>query len=242
MVFPRSPREKFLVERYRLATYTEAAKDKLKDVPKADWTFAGFGLTQKVENFSELTSLRGELEGIASDAMEGNVKLDGEFTAASLKTSLAKAPPVVHLASHFVFKPGTESDSFLLLGDSTKLSRKQIKDGGYKFTDVDLVTLSACDTAVGGGKDENGREVEGFGALAQKQGAKGLIATLWPVADQSTGQFMRLLYGLRQKNPGMTKAEAMQSAQLAFIEGRVGLALAEVSRGVRAWEAPRRRR
>lgn len=223
--------EKFLVERYRLATYTEAAKDKLKDDPQAQWKFAGFGLTQKIENFSELKSVRKELEGIAADAMEGDVKFDDDFTGVSFKAALAKAPPVIHLSSHFVFKPGSEADSFLLLGDGNKLSLKQIKDGGYKFTNVDLVTLSACETAVGGGKGENGREVEGFGALAQKQGAKGVVATLWPVNDQSTGEFMRLFYGFRQKNPGMTKAEAMQKAQLAFIEGRVGEALADVSRG-----------
>ena len=96
---------------------------------------------------------------------------------------------------------------------------------------LDLLTLSACETAVGGGKDANGREVEGFGAMAQNQGAKGVIATLWPVADESTGQFIQLFYGFRQKNPGMTKAEAMQKAQAAFIDGKVGPALAEVSRG-----------
>ena len=106
-----------------------------------------------------------------------------------------------------------------------------MKDG-YEFINLDLLTLSACETAVGGGKDANGREVEGFGAMAQNQGAKGVIATLWPVADESTGQFMQLFYGFRQKAPGMTKAEAMQKAQAAFIEGKVGPALAEVSRGL----------
>ncbi len=129
------------------------------------------------------------------------------------------------------FKPGDETDSFLLLGDGKKLSLKEIKDG-YEFVNLDLLTLSACETAVGGGKDANGREVEGFGALAQNQGAKGVIATLWPVADESTGQFMQLFYGLRQKNPGITKAEAMQRAQAAFIERRVAPALDEVSRGL----------
>ncbi len=96
-----------------------------------------------------------------------------------------------------------------------------------------MKTLSACETAVGGGKDANGREVEGFGALAQNQGARGVIATLWPVADQSTGQFMQLFYGYRQNTPGMTKAEAMQKAQQAFIEGKVGPALVEISRGAK---------
>lgn len=224
--------EKYLIERYRLATYTEAARDKLKDAPQPQWKFAGFGLTRKVGDFSELTAVRGELEGITA-AMEGSVRLDDEFTSAALKSSLAKPPPVVHLASHFVFAPGTQADSFLLLGDGSKLSLKQIKDGGYRFSNVDLVTLSACETAVGGGKDQNGREVEGFGALAQKQGAKGVIATLWPVADDSTGKFMQIFYGLRRQTPGMTKAEAMQQAQRAFIDGRVDPVLEQASRGAR---------
>jgi CHAT domain-containing protein len=42
---------------------------------------------------------------------------------------------------------------------------------------------------------------------------------------------MQLFYGYRQNNPGMTKAQAMQMAQNAFIEGRVGPALSDVSRG-----------
>ena len=222
--------ERFLAQRYQLALYTSAAKDKLKDKPQAEWTLAGYGLTQKVDDFAALPSVKGELDGILL-GMKGKVSFDQAFTAASFKTGLEGEPPVVHLASHFVFKPGNETDSFLLLGDGKKLSLKQIKDG-YEFVNLDLLTLSACETAVGGGKDANGREVEGFGALAQNQGAKGVIATLWPVADESTGQFMQLFYGFRQKNPGITKAEAMQMAQVAFIERRVAPALAEVSRGL----------
>ena len=222
--------EQFLAQRYRLAMLTEAAKDKLKDKPQAEWMLAGYGLTQKVDDFAALPSVKGELDGILL-GMKGKVSFDQAFTAASFKTGLENEPPVVHLASHFVFRPGNENDSLLLLGDGKKLSLKEIKDG-YEFVNLDLLTLSACETAVGGGKDANGREVEGFGALAQKQGAKGVIATLWPVADESTGQFMQLFYGLRQKNPGITKAEAMQKAQAAFIERRVAPALAEVSRGL----------
>jgi CHAT domain-containing protein/Flp pilus assembly protein TadD len=223
--------EKFLAQRFRLAIYTEAAKAKLENPPKAQWRFAGFGLTERRENFDALPSVRGELEGMVAPGFAGDIKFNQDFTAASFKAGLAKRPPVVHIASHFVFKSGTEADSYLLLGDGSKLSLQAIKEGNFRFIDVDLVTLSACETAVGGGKDANGREVEGFGALAQNQGAKGVIATLWPVADQSTGQFMQLFYGYRQQNPGMTKAQAMQMAQNAFIEGKVQTSLEQVRRG-----------
>src|SRR5207302_7796717 len=36
---------------------------------------------------------------------------------------------------------------------------------------------------LGGGADANGREVEGLGALAQSRGARAVMATLWPVAE-----------------------------------------------------------
>lgn len=41
---------------------------------------------------------------------------------------------------------------------------------------------------------------------------------------------MQLFYGYRQQNPGMTKAQAMQMAQNAFIEGKVQTSLAQVRR------------
>ncbi len=68
---------------------------------------------------------------------------------------------------------------------------------------MDLLTLSACDTATGSSAD--GREVDGLGMIAQKQGAKAVIATLWAVADESTGRLMAEFYRLRQAGSGMPK-------------------------------------
>ena len=84
------------------------------------------------------------------------------------------------------------------------------------FNSVDLLTLSACETAMGGATAD-GREIEGFGWLAQRQGAKSVLATLWSVADDSTGEFMSELYRLRQQEH-INKAAALQRAQIGFIE------------------------
>jgi CHAT domain-containing protein len=213
----------YLVETYGLALFTEAAKDKLKDTPQSTWRLAGLGLTRQVEGFTALPAVRKELEGIVrvggNGVLPGEVHFDQEFTAARLRDALDLAYPVLHVASHFVFEPGTESNSFLLLGDGNRLSLLQMKENHFDFRNVDLITLSACDTAVGGGKDANGQEIEGFGALAQKQGARGVIATLWPVADESTGLLMQNFYRLRESGR-LTKAEALRQAQLAMIAGR----------------------
>jgi CHAT domain-containing protein len=47
------------------------------------------------------------------------------------------------------------------------------------------------------------------------------MATLWRIADESTGVFMSRFYTLLQQE-GMTKAEALRQAQVEFIEGKTG--------------------
>jgi len=79
------------------------------------------------------------------------------------------------------------------------------------------LTLSACNTAVGSEKS-NGVEVEGFGAVAQNQGAKAVIATLWAVADPSTRDFMVQFYSLYHSNKSLNKAEALRQSQLSLLQ------------------------
>ncbi len=212
--------EQYLVEQYATVLYTEAAKPNLKDRPVAQWTLAGLGLSDKIEGFSALPSVESELEGIIrhGDAdkdgvLDGIIRLNQAFNADAFLDTLDEGRPVLHIASHFVFKPGTDRASYLLLGDGAKLSLAQIREE-YDFTGLDLLTLSACNTAMGANAD--GREVEGFGALAQRQGAKGVLATLWSVDDDSTGLFMRRLYE-RRATRSLGKAEALRQAQLEFI-------------------------
>ena len=218
----------YLAERYPLAMYTEAAKDNLRTRPELQWKAAGLGITRKIGEFSPLPSVRQELEGIivgswkTGGALPGDIYLDEAFTQKRLHDVLDRAYPVLHIASHFVFIPGTEAQSFLLLGDGKQLSLAELRTGGWEFGSVDMMTLSACETALGGGHDENGREIEGFGALVQRQGAKGVLATLWPVADQSTAILMQSLYRLRQQK-GLTKADALREAQLTLIAGKHSL-------------------
>jgi CHAT domain-containing protein len=59
-----------------------------------------------------------------------------------------------------------------------------------------------------------------------------VVATLWEVDDASVGLLMATFYRLWVTTPGITKAEALQQAQLALLHG--GGDAAEVSevRGV----------
>jgi CHAT domain-containing protein len=91
------------------------------------------------------------------------------------------------------------------------------------FAGVDLLTLSACNTAMEV-RSAGGKEVEGFGALAQRLGARSVLASLWPVADASTPVLMREFYRLRRTNPKMSKASGLRQAQLELLTGKVAAA------------------
>ena len=105
--------------------------------------------------FTPLPAVADELRGIINDdraetssgILHGHVLLDEAFTEPALKAELLRRPRVVHIASHFQFRPGDEADSFLLLGDGHRLSVADLKNDWNLFDGVDLLTLSACNTA-----------------------------------------------------------------------------------------------
>jgi CHAT domain-containing protein len=169
-------------------------------------------------------------EGSKSGVRPGTIKLDEAFTQEAMLAELRNRNPVVHIASHFQFQPGNETRSALLLGDGKFLSLAQIKSLPNVFGGVELLTLSACNTATGG-SGTNGKEVEGFGVLAQRQGAKAVVASLWPVADRSTKELMQNFYRLRETTSNTTKTEALRQAQLRLLrgEGSTEIATAKVT-------------
>ena len=95
---------------------------------------------------------------------------------------------------------------------------------------VDLVVLSACQTALG--KAESGEGVIGLVRGFQMAGAKRVIASLWQVDDEATRLLMQHLYDgmLREEDP-LSPAEALREAALK-VRGSTG------SRG-QSFAAPR---
>jgi CHAT domain-containing protein len=87
------------------------------------------------------------------------------------------------------------------------------------FDGVELLTLSACETALS--SDADGRDFEGFAALAQRAGVGAVMASLWAVSDDSTAKLMGRFYENRGASPKMSKSEALRQAQLAMIRGEL---------------------
>jgi CHAT domain-containing protein len=182
-------------------------------------------VTKGAPGLAALTGVAAELDRIvkAGDAdpygvLPGFIALDEAFSAARLQTALVEGFPGIHIATHFVFRPGPVEDSYLLLGNGVRLTLAELRSPRYPLQGVALLVLSACETAVGQ-PGANGREFESFGVLAQRQGARAVLATLWPVSDLSTAAFMARLYREHQQADRGQRdtAAALRHAQLSFV-------------------------
>ncbi|HJV88893.1 MAG TPA: CHAT domain-containing protein [Holophagaceae bacterium] len=207
----------WLVERYPLAVVARGAFAATAEAPGGKPAAAAFGVSQAHGAFSALAAVPAELQGVLAGLQAvgtpGKSYLDAAFTPDRLKE--LEGVSVVHVASHFQFRPGTHEASALLVGDGSLLSLKALRDEGVRFDGVRLLSLSACQTALGGGRDDQGVEVEGLGALALDLGAQSVAATLWKVADASTADLMQDFY--RRWGGGTPRAEALRAAQLRLI-------------------------
>ncbi|HVQ36351.1 MAG TPA: CHAT domain-containing protein, partial [Pyrinomonadaceae bacterium] len=235
----------YMVEKYRNTLFTPASQSRLERPPSALWRGLGLGVSKSAV---PLPFVVDELHGIIRDdsdkasadgVLAGRIMLDDTFTKDAMKAALrqSKGFSLVHIASHFVFKPGNETDSYLLLGGSAtdkdedkQLTLAEIKRAPNLFRGVELLTLSACNTGVGNGTEGAGAEVENFGVLAQLKGARAVIATLWRVNDKSTMRLMRTFYQLHSDRPSAPKAEALRQSQLSLLRGPTVTAAQEPSR------------
>jgi CHAT domain-containing protein len=219
--------KRYLIERYACEEFTVEKRNPAAGVGSADTEALGLGVTKPHPGFEALPNVALELGSLIHDPdnpnsgglLDGVTMLDDKFTRASMVAALESGRyRTVHIASHFDFQPGDDSKSFLLLGDGDKFSLADMKAMPGLFKNVDMLTLSACDTAVGSTASD-GREIDGCAIIAQRDGANTVVASLWPIADASTSQLMRLFYALHRDHPELSKSEALREAQLALLHG-----------------------
>ncbi|BAZ30405.1 hypothetical protein NIES4074_28650 [Cylindrospermum sp. NIES-4074] len=211
--------KQFLIEKYSVAL--------LPSFSLTDTTYIGLKdaqvLAMGAEKFtpeqeqSELHAVPLEIPAIINKLKRGKYFLNQDFTLANLKAQRATTPyKVIHLATHADFSSQAsagQNKSYIQLYDS-KLQLNQIDQLGWKNPPVELLVLSACKSAVGDEQAELG-----FAGLAVKSGVKSAIASLWYVSDPATLGLMTELYS--NLTTARIKAEALQQAQLAMLQGKV---------------------
>ena len=121
----------------------------------------------------------------------------------------------LHLACHGTFDAGQPLNSALYLAGGDRLTLRDLLDGNLDLSSQRLAVLSACQTGI----TEFGQvpdEVIGLPAGFIQAGVPGVVATLWPVNDQSTAvlvaEFYRLLLA-GQRDPATALEQARRSVR-----------------------------
>jgi CHAT domain-containing protein len=158
-----------------------------------------------------------ELANLRDSATSGGVFIASGFDATReqlLSTDLTQYA-ILHFATHGLLDPKRPENSGLVL--STVNRDGQAQNGFVGLQDiyglrapVDLVVLSACQTALG--KDVRGEGLLGLTRGFMYAGASSVVASLWKVDDEATGELMRQFYTNMLQN-GLTPAAALRAAQ-----------------------------
>ena len=171
------------------------------------------GLSDPVQDFSALPYVTQELQHI-QQLFGGRMLLNKHFTQPKMERALDVPVSIVHLASHAQFT-GNANDSFLLTHNG-RLSMDQLGEvlevTRFRDQPLELLVLSACQTAVG-----DDRAAMGLAGIGLKAGARSAVGSLWFISDQGTSELMGDFY-TNLKDPTLTKAQALQQAQLAMLD------------------------
>lgn len=212
--------KKWLAQRFRTNNITALSLTELNTQPLPQIKVLAGATTQRHVVQLESTSLPfkaleyagAEIKNLATMMPGTKTLLDNDFNRKAM-ISYLNVYPIIHMATHAKFVNGKPEDSFILMGDGGLITLPDIKK--LYLPNVDLVVLSACETAVGN-QIGKGEEILGFGYQIQRTGARAAIASLWSVSDGGTQALMNGFYAFLSQGK-TTKAEALRQAQVAMI-------------------------
>jgi CHAT domain-containing protein len=173
-----------------------------------------------------LPGARAEVESLAAIYTGAQILVGNQATEERAK-QLAGTATLLHFACHAVLDERVPLDSALAL--TIPESRRPGQENGLLqawevfdqlHLDADLVTLSACQSALG--KELGGEGLMGLTRAFQYAGARTVLASLWNVSDASTAELMKRFYTYLRA--GQAKTDALRAAQLDLLHGSIRLA------------------
>jgi CHAT domain-containing protein len=209
--------ERFLIQDMAVAMVPGLSLVEPKAIERGNVRLLLNGVSKSVQGFAPLDFVAGELRSV-NQTYAGETLLDEKFTMSELKRKLSDEQfSIVHIASHGQFNRDVRKtfvltyDNKLTLDDLERL----IRPSQYRGRPVELLVLSACQTAAG-----DDRAALGLAGVAIKAGARSALASLWFVNDQSTSAAITEFYDQLRKSPSISKAHALQAAQIKLLADR----------------------
>lgn len=208
---------RYLIEQYPIAIVPSLTLTDPRPIQRGQLRALAVGLSEAVAGFPALDYVEAEIDALG-EVFPSQKLLNVQFEVDRFQEEIEKRPfGIVHIASHAEISEDA-SESFLLAYDGMfSMDRLAEMVGTTRFRQeqpLELLTLSACETAAG-----NQRAGLGLAGIALRAGARSALATLWSVNDQSSAQLIIEFYHQLGK-PEVSRAEALRRAQLKLLGQR----------------------
>jgi CHAT domain-containing protein len=165
-------------------------------------------------NLTPLPEVAEEVADVKANTTAAVELLNEQFTSDRFRQQIDSTDfPVIHITTHGQFS--SDPQQTVILAWDRAINVRELNGllqnrAQSKSTSLELLVLSACQTAKG-----DKRSALGIAGVAAQAGARSTIATLWLVDATSNAQLMGEFYsGLKN---GLDKAEALRQAQLTLL-------------------------
>jgi CHAT domain-containing protein len=204
----------FLIEKYALAVTPGLMLTDPRPINRMNVRLLSAGLSESVQGFPALPNVEKELSAIRT-IYGGTLLLNDQFQVVRMEQELKDQPfTILHIASHGTVQRDVR-DSYILAFDA-KITMSRLSElvglFEHRNSPLELLTLSACETAAG-----DDRAALGLAGIAIKAGARSALATLWFIDDAASSDLVAEFYRQLQ-HPALSKAAALQRAQLAVLK------------------------
>ena len=210
---------RFLVEDYVVSYLPAAAALAMSRQPQP----SSERLIALAPSVSNLRFTSGEARAVAAAFGRHGTALVGPDATETWFKKAAGDYDVIHFATHGFFNKGNPLFSGVeLQPDAQNDGRLEVYEILSLHLRAQLVTLSACETALGSGYFTEIPAGDEFVSLTRaflSAGASNVIATLWEVNDSSTAQLMRTLYSQMSDQPA---SRSLAIAQRLMLHGDTG--------------------
>ena len=219
--------QQYLIEKYAIATTPSLTLTDPNALDRSNLSALILGLSDESyvddKYFPALSEVDDEVAVVNAQFPGSQVLRNQAFSENNLRQALQENNfRILHIATHGSF--GAEpKDNFIVTGQ--KIDNKNHKAitiseldtlirnvSSLDRTPIELLTLTACETAIG-----DGRATLGLAGVAVRAGVRSAIASLWAVNDAATAELITRFYN-HLLDPSLSKAEALRTAQLEIIQ------------------------
>lgn len=204
--------QNYLIEQYALALTPSLRLFRSSRIPSQHPRAIVAGLSQSTQGVDPLPGVQQEIAQITQQ-LAATVLINQNFTVRSLFGKLREqSAQIVHLATHGQFS-STAKETYIQVWDG-KLDLNDLQTilSQPREEPIELLVLSACETAKG-----DRRAALGMAGVAVRSGARSTLATLWRVNDLSTALLIEEFYD--QFTSGkVSRSQALQQAQLMVLK------------------------